>query len=140
MASIFPFISPTPAAEEELPVYRDVDWDYIHNKPVFVSGDPLIVSGLPAIKSWAWRALYTERFLNEVYSWNYGNEMMRVIGSMWDPDVKISELSRYCRECLMASPYIIGVRDIVVTFADARVTMSCRIDTVYGTDQLEVVA
>ena len=151
MASIFPFTNPaTFEAETDttLPLYYDVEWDFAkvedvpaYNAPLYYGGEPHIVSGLPAVKSWAWRALHTERFLNEVYSWNYGNEMMSVIGEMWDEGVKIAELSRYCRECLMASPYITAVRDISITFEskEARVYMSCRVDTLYGTDSLEVV-
>ena len=144
MASIFPFTNPAVVAAEAeapLPMYYDVEWDYDRNVPIYYGGEPHIVDGLPAVKSWAWRALYTERFLNEVYSWNYGNEMMSVIGEAWDAGVKIAELSRYCRECLMASPYITAVRDISVSFEskEARVKMSCSLDTVYGSATLEVV-
>lgn len=144
MASIFPFTNPsryitTTTEEKELPLYRDVEWDFLNNKPVFLRGEPKIVNGLPAVMSWAWRALYTERFLNEIYSWNYGNEMMGVVGEPWDKDVKTAELSRYCFECLFSSPYITNVYNINVSFFGSRVTMSCNVNTIYGSDRLEVV-
>ena len=144
MASIFPFTNPRAYASTpstDLPLYYDVGWDYANDgygAPQFGVGDPVVVSGLPAVMSWAWRALYTERFLNEVYSWNYGNEMMTVVGEPWDPGVKTAELSRYATECLTVSPYITGVYDFAVTFSGTRVTINSRVETVYGSGLLEV--
>jgi len=141
--SIFPFIQPQayteiPAAEEPLPLYRDIEWNFERNKPVFVRGEPVIVSGLSAVMSWAWRALHQERFVNEIYTWNYGNELLTMIGQQWLQETKLAEAVRYIRECLMVSPYIKGVNDIRASFEDGLVTIACRVVTVYGEQGLEV--
>lgn len=140
MADIFPFVQPTLYSEEaeELPIYRDVAWDFSQNRPICVRGEPKIVEGLPAVMSWAWRALHTERFLNEIYSWDYGNEVMSLVGGEWAPETKVAEASRYIEECLTQSPYITGIEKPVATFSGSTVTLSCKVLTVYGSDQLEV--
>lgn len=140
MASIFPFIQPAafPSAAEEQEVYRDVKWDFAAGRPVCVRGEPVIVSGLPAVMSWAWRALRMERFLHVAYSWDYGNEIQAMIGQQWLPETKIAEAARYTKECLLQNPHITDVRDIKVGFADGMLSVSARLETVYGSDMLEV--
>lgn len=142
--SIFPFIQPQIytsedlPAENELPLYADVAWDFESGKPVFVRGEPKIVTGLPAVMSWAWRALKQERFINEIYSWNYGNEIMSLIGQQWLQETKLAEAVRYIRECLMVSPYITGVKNVFAAFEDGLVTISCTVQTIYGEATLNV--
>lgn len=140
MTDIFPFIQPALYSETaaELPIYRDVEWDFQHNKPVCIRGEPRIVEGLPAVMSWAWRALHTERFLNEIYSWNYGNEVMSLVGGEWSPETKVAEASRYIEECLTQSPYVTGIEKPSATFEGSTATLFCRVCTVYGVDSLEV--
>ena len=141
MSSIFPFIQPqvyVDTEDTELPLYYDVEWDFSLNKPVFQRGEPKITTGLPAVMSWAWRALNVERFLNEIYSWNYGNEVKHMVGEAWDPDVKISEAARYVRECLTVLPYIKNATNISAAFLDGTVSLSCTVETVYGDSNMEV--
>lgn len=146
MDSIFPFIQPQvytaddlPSATE-LPLYADVAWDFENGLPVFVRGEPVIVTGLNAVLSWAWRALKQERFVNEIYSWNYGNEIMTLIGQQWQQETKEAEAVRYIRECLTALPYITGVGDIKISFEGegGRLTIACSIQTVYGEATINV--
>lgn len=137
----FPFVQPqvyTEIEEQALPLYTDIRWDFFNDKPVFVRGEPVVTTGLQAVMSWAWRALKQERFLNEIYTWNYGNEIMTLIGQQWLRETKLAEAIRYIRECLMVSPYITGATDVAVVFDDGLVTLSCTIQTIYGEDTLNV--
>ena len=112
MANIYPFIQPALHIAEQTDgiEYRDIAWDYAANMPRFsANGEPEIVSGLEAVKSWAWRALHTERFLNDIYSWNYGCEIMTLAGQQWIREVKEAEAVRYVRECLIQHSDISGI-------------------------------
>ena len=143
MEGIFPFIQPRIytadelAVAEELPPYVDVEWNFVSDMPVFVRGDARIVTGLPAVMSWAWRALHQERFLNEIYTWNYGNEIMIMMGKRWQPETKIAEAARYVRECLRVSPYITDVQEITAAFEKSILRIACTVVTMYGAQRLE---
>lgn len=142
MADIFPFLQPdlyTDQTETTDEVYRDIKWDYAGDKPVFSStGEPVIVEGLPAVMSWAWRALHTERFLSEIYSADYGNEIMNLAGQQWIREVKEAEAVRYVRECLQQHPNISDIENGVANFADGVLILSCSVISDYGQSQLEV--
>ena len=64
--SLFPLISQPDigalTATEGLPLYREVDWDFRTNKPVWKGGNPVYVTGARAVLVWAWNALHTERY------------------------------------------------------------------------------
>ena len=142
--SIFPFVQPRVYTDADIPktqalaVYRDVAWDFAANKPVFVRGEAVIVEGLPAVLSWAWRALHQERYVNELYTWGYGCELPTLVGEQWMSETKIAEAERYIREALAVSPYITGVTDVTAAFEEGTVTVAFVIQTIYGTSNMEV--
>lgn len=142
MADIFPFLQPdlyASQADTATEIYRDIKWDYAGDKPVFdSSGEPVIVQGLPAVMSWAWRALHTERFLSEIYSADYGNEILSLAGQQWIREVKEAEAVRYVRECLEQHPNISGVEDGSASFADGVLTLRCTVASDYGKSNMEV--
>ena len=59
----------------ELPLYTDVRMDYDAGVPVWSGGEPVLVSGLEAVKGWAWRAVDTARYRFSHFSWSYGCEL-----------------------------------------------------------------
>lgn len=141
MANIYPFIQPALHIAEQTDgiEYRDIAWDYAANMPRFsANGEPEIVSGLEAVKSWAWRALHTERFLNDIYSWNYGCEIMTLAGQQWIREVKEAEAVRYVRECLVQHPDISGIADAHAGFDGSTLTIRCTAVTSYGNTDIEV--
>lgn len=142
MADIFPFLQPDLYAGQAAgaaEAYRDVKWDYAGDKPVFSStGEPVIVEGLPAVMSWAWRALHTERFLSEIYSADYGNEILNLAGQQWIREVKEAEALRYVRECLQQHPNVRDIANGAASFADGLLTLRCSVICDYGSAQLEV--
>ena len=56
--SLFPLISEPDTGEltgsDGLPLYREVDWDFRTNKPVWKGGNPVYVTGGRAVLVWAW--------------------------------------------------------------------------------------
>ncbi len=135
--SLFPIIQPE-ATETvtELPLYREVAWDFKENRPIWKNGNPVMVEGKEAVIVWAWNALHTPRFRYEIYTWAYGNEAESLIGQNYSDELKQAEGVRYVRECLLVNPYITDIRNAAVDFTDDVLTVSGTMVTVYGDAQL----
>ena len=67
--TLFPLFSVPEAGTADLPLYTDVAMDYETGVPRWESGNPVIVTGLEAVKSWAWRAAATARYRWPAFCW-----------------------------------------------------------------------
>lgn len=108
--SLFPLISEPDTGEltgsDGLPLYREVDWDFRTNKPVWKGGNPVYVTGGRAVLVWAWNALHTMRFNHDVFSTDYGLDGNTLLGQAYSGEVRESEAIRIVRETLQVNPYI----------------------------------
>lgn len=139
MTDLFPIIQPEVVQEEtELPLYREVKWDFEKGEPVFRGGEPVVAEGAEAIKTWVWKALVTERARYEIYSWNFGSEVENLIGQPYTDELKRAEAVRYVREALEINPYITEVTAASVDFDNGVLTIDVTVDTVYGEVQAHV--
>ena len=139
--SLFPAVQPfqeATVAAEELPLCREVAWDYQNNRPVFYRGEPVVVTEKEAVKVWIWKAIYTVRYRHEIYSWDYGSEFESLIGQAYTPNVKEAEAPRYLRECLEINPYITAVKNIEVSFAGGLLSVKGTVVTIYGEVEIDV--
>lgn len=136
----FPFMQPQIYERKSVNSvpYRDVAWDYTNNKPIFKNGNPVIVEGIEAVKSWAYRALLTRRYLHPQNSHEYGNDIYMLIGQPWLPETKLAEAERYVKECLMCNPYITGISNFKAEFKGSTVYIKFRLNTVYGTSEVNL--
>lgn len=139
MTDLFPIIQPEAVQEEtELPLYREVKWDFEKGEPVFRGGEPVVVEGAEAIRTWVWKALVTERARYEIYSWDFGSEVESLIGQPYTDELKRAEAVRYVREALEINPYITEVTAASVEFDNGVLTINVTVDTVYGEVQAHV--
>lgn len=139
MTELFPIIQPEAVAEEtELPPYREVKWDFEKGMPVFRGGEPVVVEGAEAVKTWVWKALVTQRARYEIYSWDFGSEVESLIGQPYTDELKRAEAVRYVREALEINPYITEVTAASVEFDNGVLTIGVTVDTVYGEVQAHV--
>lgn len=137
--NLFPMYQVPAAAETgALPLYADVKMDYEAGRPVWEGGSPVIVTGLEAVKGWAWRAVDTARYRYSVFSWDYGCELEALVGQPYRADTKRSEAERYVREALLVNPYIRSVEVSGVTFEGSTLHMTVELSTVYGKERLYV--
>ena len=135
---IFPFIQPTEISEEKtMPIYKEIKWDYEKDIPVFKNKQPIIVSGIEAIKVWIWNALKTERKRYVIYTHNYGSDIEELIGQPYSDTVKSMECKRLIEECLIINPYITAVNGIDVQFENDRLIISFTAETIYGNVKME---
>lgn len=132
------FSAPTDQKAGRLPLYRDVLMDYEAGRPVWESGNPVMVTGLEAVKGWAWRAIDTARYRFPCFSWSYGCELEALVGQPYQADTKRSEAERYVKEALLVSPYIREVRVSDAWFEGSTLRMTVEISTVYGRERIHV--
>lgn len=135
--SIFPFVdveSIEMPINEPLPLYKEVAWDFKRDIPLIENGTFKIVEGNEAIKVWCYKAIKSPRFQYEVYSWDYGSEVLSLIGKNYTPSLTQSEIKRYIEECLSINPYIIEVNVIDVGFKDTLLSANIKIKTIYESE------
>jgi hypothetical protein len=134
MSSIFPSIQPEieETASEQLPLCREIAWNFTDGTPIFSGGRPVVVTGAEAVKVWAWKALNTVRCRHDIYTWDYGCEAERLIGKGFTAQVQQSEAVRYVREALLPNPYITDVRQVAVSFSEHQLSVICAVSTIYG--------
>lgn len=136
---IFPLIQPASTREStELPLAREVAWDFENKQPIFRKGKPVIVEGKEAIRVWIWKALHTRRGKYPLYSWNYGNQIPELYGQNYIEETKRAEAIRYFRECLQPNLYVVEINNIVVTFHGTVLNIQADVKTVYGEVTIDV--
>lgn len=134
--SLFPLISAPDTGELTvtggLPLYREVDWDFQTNKPVWKGGKPVFVTGARAVLVWAWNALHTPRFAHDVFSADYGLDSEALRGKAYSKEVRDAEAIRVVREMLCVNPYITNVTQVNVDFEGSALHLSFKLTTIYG--------
>lgn len=138
MSTLFPMFSAPAGAGAGLPLYRDVQMDYETGCPVWAGGSPVFVTGLEAVRGWAWRAIDTARYRFGVFSWSFGCELEALVGQPYQEDTKRSEAERYVREALLVSPYIREARVTETSFESGTVRIAVDLTTVYGRSSVYV--
>ena len=139
MRELFPLFQTEPqSAAAALPLLRDVAMDYEKGAPLFAGGNPVVVSGLEAVKSWAWRAIQTARYRYSSFSWDYGCELENLVGQPYGQDTRRSEAVRYVREALEVCPYITSAQAVVEGLEGSSLHIRVVMRTVYGDGTLEV--
>ena len=135
---LFPLFQTAVQPAAALPLYRDVAMDYEAGVPVCSGGQPVLVSGLEAVKSWAWRAVATARYRYSCFSWDYGCELEQLVGQPYGNDTRRSEAVRYVREALEVCPYITSAQAAVEGLEGSVLRITVRMETVYGGAEIYV--
>lgn len=138
--SLFPFVSNIDEVkiDNTFPLYKEVAWDFKRNIPVIEKRDFKIVEGNEAIKVWVYKALLTPRYQYSIYTWNYGSELLSLIGKAYTPQLTKSEAKRYIEEALKINPYILEVNVLDTDFKDGVLSASIKIVTIYGESEVTI--
>lgn len=107
-------------------------WDFTEDKPIWHGGNPATVTGSEAVLVWAWNTLNTSRYLHDVFTHNYGQDLQSLIGEAYGDDIRQSEAIRCIREALEINPYIKAVHQISVRFEGSTLHLSFKAKTIYG--------
>ena len=134
--SIFPFINGDDglleASNNNLPLYQECAWDFVNDRAIFVDGSPKIVYGNEGIKVWIYKAIKTNRYEFEIYTWDYGSEIESLLGKGFQIGFIKSETKRYIEEALSVNPYITKINKIDVDFKTDILTAYVDLETIYG--------
>ena len=138
--SLFPFVTYKEdiVKNNSFPLYREVAWDFKRDVPILENGDFKIVEGNEAIKVWVYKALLVPRYSYSIYSWNYGSELMDLIGKAYTPQLTKSEAKRYIEEALKINPYILEVNVVDTDFKDSVLSANVKITTIYGESEVVI--
>ena len=139
--SLFPFISNNVdeiKVDNSFPLYKEVAWDFYNNFPILENGDFKIVEGNDAIKVWAYKSLLTPRYNYSIYSWDYGSELMDLIGKAYTPSLTKEEAKRYIKEALLINPYILEVTVLDTSFNNGVLSADIKIVTIYGESEVTI--
>ena len=136
--SLFPFISDVDnlSTNNKYPLYKEVAWDFKSDCPILENGNFKTVEGNEAIKIWAYKALLIPRYHHVIYSWDYGSELMDLIGKAYTPSLTKSEAKRYIKEALEINPYILEVNVLDIDFKDGMLNANVKLLTIYGESEV----
>ena len=136
--TLFPFISNTENIEinNNMPLYKEIAWDFTNNSPILENGNFKTVEGNEALKVWILKTLLINRYEFEIFSWDYGSELISLIGKAYTPSLTKEEAKRYIKEALEINPYIINIDVVDVSFSDSILRGEVKIKTIYGEDDL----
>ena len=124
--SLFPLLETVDTAltgSAQLPLAREIAWDFQKDRPRWEGGRPVYVTGAEAVLVWAWNALHTGRGEHDV---------SELTGQPYSDGIRQSEAVRRVREALLVSPYIEDVSQVSVNFEGSTLFLTCRIKTIYG--------
>ena len=141
MMSLFPFISndiDEMKVDNIFPMYREIAWDFKRDIPILENGDLKIVEGNEAIKVWAYKALLTPRYNYSIYSWDYGSELMDLVGKAYTSSLTKEEAKRYIKEALLINPYILEVNVVDTSFNNGILSADIKIVTIYGESEVTI--
>ena len=145
MSEEFPFVGAATEdnvedeEDESLPLLTEYAWDFEQDKFLYDGdGHHIIVTGKEALKVWIYKALKTERYDYEPYSWSYGIELKPFIGKVMGVQERYSELRRVIVECLMVNPYIKSIDHVEFLHEGTQVTCNITLTSIYGEVSLDV--
>ena len=131
--SLFPFISNVEEVKVDntFPMYKEVAWDFENNVPILENGDFKVIEGNEAIKVWVYKAILTPRYSYSIYSWDYGSELLDLIGKAYTPSLTKEEAKRLIKEALEINPYILEVEIADISFKDSLLSAVVKVKTIY---------
>lgn len=142
MSIIFPFIGVPEdyilPKTEELPIFREVAWDFEKDEPILEKGDFKIIEKKEALKVWIYKCIKTNRYEHEIYSLEYGTELSELIGQKYTKGLTESEASRFIKEALLINPYILEVSVRSANFNRDILSANVKVSTIYGEVEINV--
>jgi hypothetical protein len=140
--SLFPFIdglvNGEEVEEEELPLYKEFDWNFNENRFKLVDGKFVVVEGKDALKIYIYKALITVKNRYIIYSDEYGSDLEELIGKGFTNGFIRSQVKRYIKESLLINPYIESINNFKLDFEEDVLKISLNIGTIYGEVSINV--
>ena len=131
---MIPFLKSTLNNDVSNTAYFEYDFDFETGE---LTGKK--VTGNDAIKVWIYKALKTKRYLHEIYSWDFGQELEDLIGSAYDKGYINSEVIRIVTETLLINNKIKRCYDFEIEFSNDVLIITFNVETIYGTERVDFI-
>lgn len=132
---IFPNIKVKKQDNVNLNNLREIAWDFVRDEPVVKNNDFVIVTGIDALRVWAYKTLKTRRYRYITYSNSYGVYLNTFIGKIYDPIVE-RQIKKEISDALLVNKYIDRVNILRLSLDGTKFSVELDITTKDG--QLEV--
>ena len=137
--SVLPFLTPPDTGSASLPLFQEWACDEATWELDLTDGRMQLLSGGPALRVWAQKALRTPLARFAAYTTDYGSELEELIGQPYSEAYIRAEAQRMVSEALLASPYITEVGQVSTTLAgDGKLVVRVGYQSVYGANDVEV--
>lgn len=126
---------------KDLPLFKEMAIDFETGEVLTENGEIISLEGKEALNVWIWKALKTERNRFKAYSNNFGSDIYKEIGYVYDRTVKEQLIVNEIIDSLLVNPYITNVYDFEVFYSDNELTLNInfKVDSIYGTAMHEVM-
>lgn len=125
----------------DLPIFKELAIDFNTGEVLEKDGEIIVLEGKEAINIWIWKALKTERNRFKAYSNNFGSDIHKEIGYVYDRTIKEQLIINEIIDTLLVNPYITNVYDFDISYSVDTLTLDIvfKVDSIYGTANQEVV-
>lgn len=125
----------------DLPIFKELAIDFNTGEILEKDGEIIVLEGKEAINIWIWKALKTERNRFKAYSNNFGSDIHKEIGYVYDRTIKEQLIINEIIDTLLVNPYITNVYDFDISYSVDTLTLDItfKVDSIYGTANQEVV-
>ncbi len=126
---LFPFMATNEENDQVTTssIYKEYDFDF--DKGVLTGK---VVEGKDAIKVWIYKALMTKRYVHDIYSWDYGQDLEELIGQGYDKGFIDSEVERRIKDCLSVNDKIESCTNFDIRLVNDKLNISFTVNTVFG--------
>jgi len=138
--SVLPFLTPPEQEARALPLFTEWACDESTWELALADGRMQLLTGEPALRIWAQKALRTPLARFAAYSVSYGSELEALIGQPYSEAYIRAETQRMVSEALLASPYIAQVGQTTTAMAgDGKLVVRVNYQSIYGPTEVEVI-
>ena len=126
---------------KNLPLFKEMAIDFDTGEILTKYGEIVILKGKEALNIWIWKALKTERNRFKAYSGNFGSDIYKEIGYVYDRTIKEQLMINEIIDTLLVNPYITNVYDFDMLYSDETLSLNInfKVDSIYGTATQEVL-
>lgn len=126
---------------KDLPLFKEMAIDFETGEILTENGEIIILEGKEALNVWIWKALKTERNRFKAYSNNFGSDIYKEIGYVYDRVVEEQLIINEIIDTLLVNPYITNAYNFEITYSDDNLTLNInfKVDSIYGTAAQEVI-
>lgn len=126
---------------KDLPLFKEMAIDFETGEVLTKNGEIIFLEGKEALNIWIWKALKTERKRFKAYSNNFGSDIYKEIGYVYDRTIKEQLIINEIIDSLLVNPYITNVYDFEIDYSNDDLTLNInfKVDSIYGTVTQEVL-